>query len=152
MSIFGFKRTANIEEIAYQMASGFVSFTQEVSDGLNTVVALTRKNGHSIPVEASLIIFKMVDDINELNKHLESSAPSRDERIAVEFMVKDYLPSTINAYLISRSDEQKKNADFVEQLSILHAKVDSMLEAVYAHDSAQLEVNGQFLAQKFGRQ
>lgn len=148
MSFFNFGRRPDV--VTQVQATVAPNFSQVVTGELDKIVKTTRSNGHVIPVEAALILFRMTDDIRALNEHMQAAEPTRDEKIAVEFMTRDYIPSTLQAFLISRADANAKNADLIKQLGILRGKVDSMLESVYAHDSAQLEINGRFLAEKFG--
>jgi hypothetical protein len=110
----------------------------------------TKQTGRALPVQASVQLFTMVDALDELLRHTLVAPANVDEQIAIEFMVKDYIPSTVSAYLASRADQATKDALLISQLGLLYDRVHSMMEAVYAHDSAQLEINGRFLREKFG--
>lgn len=110
----------------------------------------TKQYGRALPVKASVQLFTMVDALDELLRHTLVAPANVDEQIAIEFMVKDYIPSTVNAFLASKADEATKDALLISQLGLLYDRVHSMMEAVYAHDSAQLEINGRFLREKFG--
>ena len=110
----------------------------------------TKQDGRTLPIQASVQLFTMVDALDELLRHTLVAPPNVDEQIAIEFMVKDYIPSTVGAFLASKADEATKNALLISQLGLLYDRVHSMMEAVYAHDSAQLEINGRFLREKFG--
>lgn len=110
----------------------------------------TKQYGRTLPVQASVQLFTMVDALDELLRHTLVAPANVDEQIAVEFMVKDYIPSTVSAFLASKADDATKNALLISQLGLLYDRVHSMMEAVYAHDSAQLEINGRFLREKFG--
>lgn len=126
------------------------SFHDDMGSRVQGLLASTRAIGGQVPVEASIQLFAMLDLLTELLEHTVVAPPTVDEQIAIEFMVKDYIPSTVNAYLASRATPQVKDAQLVTQLQLLLDRAHSMAAAVYAHDSAQLEINGRFLREKFG--
>ncbi|PFG34819.1 hypothetical protein [Sanguibacter antarcticus] len=126
------------------------AFRDEMHDAVRAIERSTKQEGRSLPVEASIQLFTMVDSLDELLRHTLVAPANVDEQIAIEFMVKDYIPSTITAYLASMADDATKDSLLINQLALLYHRVHSMMEAVYAHDSAQLEINGRFLREKFG--
>lgn len=125
-------------------------FHEDMSGRVRALLASTRKHGGQLPVQASIQLFSMLDVLAELLEHMAVAPPSVDEQIAIEFMVKDYIPSTVNAYLASRAEPGVKDTLLVSQLQLLLDRVHTMSQAIAAHDSAQLEINGRFLREKFG--
>lgn len=125
-------------------------FHEDMGARVQALHGSTRQSGGYLPVKASIQLFAMLDVLAELLDHTALAPPSIDERIAIEFMVKDYIPATVNAYLASRAAPEVKDAQLVSQLRLLGDRARSMAQAVYAHDSAQLEINGRFLREKFG--
>lgn len=125
-------------------------FTETMVPLVRGIERSTRFYGRALPVQASVQLFSMVDTLDALARHLLVAPPNIDEQLAIEFMLKDYIPSTVNAYLASRAEPAVKDRLLLEQLSLLDDRVHTMMEAVYAHDSAQLEINGRFLREKFG--
>lgn len=126
------------------------TFRDTIDAHVRGIERSTKQYGTTLPVQASVQIFTMVDALDELLRHTLVAPANVDEQIAIEFMVKDYIPSTVSAYLASRADQATKDALLISQLGLLYDRVHSMMEAVYAHDSAQLEINGRFLREKFG--
>ena len=126
------------------------SFHDDMDARVRALMASTRQHGGQLPVEASIQLFSLLDLLSELLEHTVVAPPTVDEQIAIEFMLKDYIPSTVNAYLASRAAPEVKDAQLVAQLQLLLDRAHAMAEAVYAHDSAQLEINGRFLREKFG--
>ncbi|WP_066460633.1 hypothetical protein [Sanguibacter suarezii] len=126
------------------------SFHEDMTERVRALVASTRRSGGQLPVQASIQLFAMLDHLTELLDHTVVAPPTVEEQIAIEFMLKDYIPSTVNAYLASRAAPEVKDAQLVAQLQLLLDRAHAMAEAVYAHDSAQLEINGRFLREKFG--
>ncbi|ACZ23637.1 hypothetical protein Sked_37540 [Sanguibacter keddieii DSM 10542] len=123
----------------------------DVMEGhLRGLVGAAKQSGATLPVPASILLFSMLDNLNELLDHTLVAPPTVDEQIAIEFMIKDYIPSTVNAFLASRAERATKEELLLSQLRLLDGRVHSMVTAVYAHDNAQLEINGRFLREKFG--
>ena len=127
-----------------------VSFHDDMGARVHALLVSTRQAGGRLPIEASIQLFAMLDLLTELLEHTVVAPPTVDEQIAIEFMVKDYIPATVNAYLASRAAPEVKDAQLVAQLQLLLDRAHAMAAAVYAHDSAQLEINGRFLREKFG--
>lgn len=127
-----------------------VPFHDVMEGHLRGLVGAARQSGATLPVPASILLFSMLDNLNELLDHTLVAPPTVDEQIAVEFMIKDYIPSTVNAFLASRAERATKEELLLSQLRLLDGRVHSMVTAVYAHDDAQLEINGRFLREKFG--
>lgn len=127
-----------------------VSFHDTMDAHLRGLVRSTRQGGAHLPIPASILLFSMLDALAELLDHTQLAPPTIDEQIAIEFMITDYIPSTVNAFFASRADPEVKEALLVSQLELLDGRVHSMVTAVYAHDNAQLEINGRFLREKFG--
>ena len=127
-----------------------VPFHDVMEGQLRGLVAAAKQSGATLPVPASILLFSMLDNLNELLDHTLVAPPTLDEQIAIEFMIKDYIPSTVNAFLASRAERATKEELLLSQLRLLDSRVHSMVTAVYAHDDAQLEINGRFLREKFG--
>lgn len=126
------------------------SFHEDMGARIQALRGSTRQSGGHLPVKASIQLFAMLDLLADLLDHTTVALPTIDEQIAIEFMLKDYIPSTVNAYFASRAAPEVKDTQLVSQLQLLLDRAHSMVTAVYAHDSAQLEINGRFLREKFG--
>lgn len=127
------------------------SFEEQMSSPLSAVNALIRENTPSFPVEATFNLFTITDQITVLIDRSNQEPLLIDDRIAVEFMLTDYIPATIQAFLTSRLDLSVKGPEMIKQVGLLKKKSDDMITAVHAADNARLEMNGRFLQDKFGR-
>lgn len=127
-----------------------LTFSQEMFTLTEKVNNTVLKNANILPVKSTLIVLMMLDSMKELLTYGESNALSIDEKVAIEFMLNDYIPSTIQAFLSVRGDKSSVSENFISQLLILDGKIISMVDAVYAHNSSLLEINGRFLQEKFG--
>lgn len=109
--------------------------------------SLVKRNGQMIPVHETLVVLRICDQLDELIAHMERSRPTAQEQISVEFMAADYVPDTINAYLISHAPD--KDASLAQQVDLMWREVRTMIDAVYRDDDAALSTNQAFLDRKF---
>ena len=118
-----------------------------------------RRNGGKLPVAALPQLGRIEDVLLPMLDHLSRHTPSVDEEIAVQAMVTDYLPTSLNAYIgLNRQFAQTAGADgrtpgddLLEQLVTLELAAHELSQAVYAHDAEQLQTQGRFLRAKFER-
>ena len=135
------------------------SFAEQMQAALHQVSWTARGAGNRLPVAALPRLGLIEDLLGPLLAHLHSNPPSVDEEIAVQSIVTDYLPTTINAYLsmntqfahLPRADGRTPGDDLLDQLATLHQAVTDLAQAVYAHDGQELAVQGRFLQAKFDR-
>lgn len=118
-----------------------------------------RRNGDKLPVAALPQLGRIEDVLLPLLDHIVRNPPSVDEEIAVQGMVTDYLPTSLNAYIgLNRQfaqtagpDGRTPGDDLIEQLVTLEIAAHELSRAVYAHDAEQLQTQGRFLRTKFER-
>lgn len=153
------------EEARSQSASGISDiltpkpFGERMLDELHTARWAARGAGDRLPVSALPALGRIEDVLLPLLDHLTRNPPSVDEEIAVQGMVTDYLPTTLNAYIglnpqfVSepRHDGRTPADDLLEQLATLETAVHDLSRAVYAHDAQELQTQGRFLSAKFDR-
>lgn len=151
MSWFSNRRQQTVQTVQEVVNPGMKT-PEENNDAIKKSIVSLSEAYHSIgsqlPLEATLLLINMEERLTAIVDHFLIAPPTASEQIAVELMTQDYLPSTITAYRLSRADS--KDADLLEQLWIMSGRMDDMLKAIYEHDSAQLEINGNFLQSKFG--
>jgi hypothetical protein len=116
-----------------------------------------RRAGGRLPVAALPQLGRIEDVLLPMLDHLSRNPPSVDEEIAVQAMVTDYLPTSINAYIglnaqfaqMPGPDGRTPGDDLLEQLVTLEVAAHDLSRAVYAHDAEQLQTQGRFLSTKF---
>ncbi len=132
-------------------------FAERMQRELEKTRREARRNGNRLPVAALPQLGKIEDVLLPLLDHLTRNPPSVDEEIAVQGMVTDYLPTTLNAYTglnpqfaqTPRADGRTPGDDLLEQLVTLELAVHELSRAVYSHDAEQLQTQGRFLRAKF---
>lgn len=116
-----------------------------------------RKAGDRLPVAALPQLGRIEDVLVPLLEHLTNHPPTVDEEIAVQGMVTDYLPTTVNTYIglnpqvaeLARADGRTPSDDLMEQLVTLETAAHDLSRSVYAHDADALQTQGRFLSAKF---
>jgi hypothetical protein len=116
-----------------------------------------RGAGSKLPVGALPQLGRIEDVLQPLLEHLIANPPNVDEEIAVQALVTDYLPTTLNAYIgLNRqfaisvgADGRTAGDDLLDQLVTLANAAEDLGRAVYAHDGDQLKTQGRFLTTKF---
>jgi len=157
-SLFGRDEEPPAEENAPSVSAA-EPFADRMQARLSELSWTARRAGARLPVAALPQLGLIEDVLHPLLEHLRAQPPSVDEEIAVEAMVGDYLPTTMNAYLAlnpqfamqPRPDGRTPGDDLLEQLRTLATAISELATAVYAHDAQQLQVQGRFLSTKFSR-
>ena len=122
-------------------------FVDRVRAQVLELKSLVKRNGQEIPVHETLVVLRICDQLDDLLTHMERSRPTAQEQISVEFMAADYVPNTINAYLISH--DPRKDASLSHQIDLMWREVRAMIDAVYRDDDTALSTNQAFLDRKF---
>ncbi len=132
-------------------------FAERMQRELDKTRWAARKAGDRLPVAALPQLGRIEDVLVPLLEHLVTHPPTVDEEIAVQGMVTDYLPTTINTYVglsphfaeTTRADGRTPNDDLMEQLITLETAAHDLSRSVYSHDAQALETQGRFLSAKF---
>lgn len=134
-------------------------FGERMQKELEKVRWEARRAGAKLPVAALPQLGRIEDVLIPMLEHLTRHPPSVDEEIAVQGMVTDYLPTTLNAYIglntqfaqAAGPDGRTPGDDLLDQLVTLELASHELSTAVYAHDAQQLQTQGRFLSAKFQR-
>jgi hypothetical protein len=120
---------------------------------------LQKEADKRLPAELAATVGTIRETILEILPKVNASAIDRQDLFALERTVTDYLPSTINAYLIlprayanARVVQDGKTAKdlLAEQLGLIEEKMQEISEAVSRDDLNKLLAQGRFLEDKFG--
>jgi hypothetical protein len=132
-------------------------FGERMTAKLDEIGRTARRAGGTLPIATLPQLGRIEDVLRPLLTHLVTNPPSVEEEIAVEAMLTDYLPTTVNTYIgmnrqfaeTARADGRTPGDDLVEQLVMLEGAAQELSHAVYAHDAQQLATHGRFLSTKF---
>lgn len=134
-------------------------FAERMRTQLSKISWTARGAGDRLPVAALPVLGLIEDLLHPMLENLRINPPSVEEEIAVQAMIGDYLPTTLDAYLAMNpefahqagADGRTPGDDLLEQLGTLEQAISELAQAVYAHDAQQLQVQGRFLGTKFSR-
>lgn len=131
---------------------------QDVRAALNRVNAMLSQ-GNAPPVVRARMV-RVMSTINQTLPRLSQLGLGSQEGYSVVAMATDYLPEALQAYLrLPRDWADTRPIDgpktalmvLVEQLELLAATADEILDAANRADAQALVAHGRFLEAKFGR-
>ncbi|MCB5280744.1 MULTISPECIES: hypothetical protein [unclassified Arthrobacter] len=109
--------------------------------------------GAELPTLVVSQILLLLDTLNALIGYIVSSGASTEQRVLLNAIITDYLPSPLRAYLkLSASARETGSADtgvLLDQLDTLYATVGNLDNQVRTGAVTELAVHGQFLRDKF---
>lgn len=154
-----FKREPPAPAAPAPPAAPAVPFGERMGAELERLRWAARRAGATLPVAALPRLGQIEDVLGPLIAYLVDNPPSVDEEIAVEALLTDYLPTTLNAYTaLNRqvttavgADGRTPDDELLDQLATLESAARELSASVYAHDAMQLAAQGRFLSTKFSR-
>lgn len=110
-------------------------------------------NGSALPPLVVSQVLQLVDILRALIGYIGQSGASTEQRVLLNAVVTDYLPSPLRSYLMlapgSRKDDSADTTVLLEQLDMLHSTVRNLDNQVRTGAITELAVHGQFLRDKF---
>ncbi|WP_026538500.1 hypothetical protein [Arthrobacter sp. 9MFCol3.1] len=110
-------------------------------------------NGAQLPTVVVSSLLQLADILRALVGYIGRSGASTEQRVLLNAVITDYLPSPLRAYLMlaagSRRDESTDTAVLLEQLDTLYSTVQNLDNQVRTGAITELAVHGQFLKDKF---
>ncbi|MCX6498687.1 MAG: hypothetical protein NTU93_07775 [Arthrobacter sp.] len=110
-------------------------------------------HGSELPTVVVSQLLQLVDVLRALMGYIGGSGASTEQRVLLNAVITDYLPSPLRAYLMlaaaSRQDESAETTALLEQLNTLYSTVKNLDNQVRTGAVTELAVHGQFLRDKF---
>ena len=110
-------------------------------------------NGAQLPTIVVSRLLQLADILRALIGYIGRTGASTEQRVLLNAVITDYLPSPLRAYLMlaagSRRDESTDTAVLLEQLDTLYSTVQNLDNQVRTGAITELAVHGQFLRDKF---
>ncbi|MBO1268287.1 hypothetical protein [Arthrobacter cavernae] len=152
-SLFG--NSTGQQSVAEQLPSG-----SPAEDELKATAAALeelRRNVRSSGAQLPTVVysrFRQLDDIlGALIGYIEESTASTEQRVLLDAIITDYLPSPLRTYLMlpaaSRLDDSRDTAVLLEQLGMLESTARNLDNQVRTGAITELAVHGRFLRDKF---
>ncbi|MCG2620709.1 hypothetical protein LVY72_02150 [Arthrobacter sp. I2-34] len=132
----------------------------EPDDDARTAAALDRLRsavraaGRDLPGIISSQLRQIDDVLQPLAEYAQAQGASTEQRVLLEAMVVDYIPTPLNAYLALREEDRdegtRATAMFAEQLTILFDTAQDLNHQVRSGAITELSTYARFLDDKFG--
>lgn len=109
--------------------------------------------GAQLPTVVVSQLLQLADILRPLMGYIGRSGASTEQRVLLNAVITDYLPSPLRAYLMlaagSRRDDSPETTVLLEQLDTLYSTVKNLDNQVRTGAITELAVHGQFLRDKF---
>ena len=110
-------------------------------------------NGAELPTLVVSQVLQLADILRALIGYIGRSGASTEQRVLLNAVITDYLPSPLRAYLMlaagSRADDSADTTVLLEQFDMLYSTVKNLDNQVRTGAITELAVHGQFLRDKF---
>ena len=110
-------------------------------------------NGAELPPLVVSQVLQLADILRALIGYIGRSGASTEQRVLLNAVITDYLPSPLRAYLMlaagSRRDDSAETTGLLEQFDVLYSTVKNLDNQVRTGAITELAVHGQFLRDKF---
>ena len=124
--------------------------TARALDQLRTAV---RSAGGELPTLLSSRLAQIDDHLRVVIEMVAAQNASTEQRVLLDAMIRDYLPTPLRAYLAlperERTNDSAATVQFSTQLGILEETISDLLNQIRIGASAELSTHGRFLADKF---
>jgi len=124
--------------------------TARALDELRTVV---RSSARELPTLLSSRLAQIDDLLRVVIETIAAQNASTEQRVLLDAMIRDYLPTPLRAYLAlperERTNDSAATVQFSTQLGILEETISDLLNQIRIGASAELSTHGRFLADKF---
>jgi signal transduction histidine kinase len=109
--------------------------------------------GAELPTVVVSQVLQLADVLRALIRYIGRSGASTEQRVLLNAVITDYLPSPLRAYLMlsssARTDDSSETKVLLEQLGTLYSTVLNLDNQVRTGAITELAVHGQFLKDKF---
>ena len=110
-------------------------------------------HGTELPPLVVSQVLQLADILHALIGYIGRSGASTEQRVLLNAVITDYLPSPLRAYLVlaagSRRDDSADTTVLLEQFDVLYSTVKNLDNQVRTGAITELAVHGQFLRDKF---
>jgi hypothetical protein len=128
---------------------------------LDALIARINAASGRLPTAATVQARRLTDLVQEMLSHQEkSAAPNVNETILITSTVRDYVPTSLDAYLAlpaaflathRTATGATPDDELLLQLQLLESGIRDTVEAIWAGNAQKLESQGRFLQTKFSR-
>lgn len=124
-----------------------------VARALDQLRATVRSGGSELPTLITSRLAHIDDLLRVVIETVSAQNASTEQRVLLEAMIRDYLPTPLRAFLALPESERENSSpatlQFSTQLGILEETINDLLNQIRIGAIAELSTHGRFLADKF---
>lgn len=144
-AVSGAESPAAVDTTADELA-----VTGDALEGLRRTVLA---NGAELPTLVVSQVLQLADILRALIGYIGRSGASTEQRVLLNAVITDYLPSPLRSYLMlapgPRREDSAETTALLEQFDTLYSTVKNLDNQVRTGAITELAVHGQFLRDKF---
>jgi hypothetical protein len=148
-----FKSPAEMNPVVVEPRAHEESEDEATLVALNRLRAAVLSAGGELPTLLSSRLGQIDDHLREVLETVAAQNASTEQRVLLDAMIRDYLPTPLRAYLAlperERTNDSVATVQFSTQLGILEETIGDLLNQIRIGAIAELSTHGRFLADKF---
>jgi hypothetical protein len=126
---------------------------QATARALDLLRGAVQSAGSELPTLLSSRLAQIDDLLRVVIEMVAAQNASTEQRVLLDAMIRDYLPTPLRAYLAlpegQRTNTASATLQFSTQLGILEETINDLLNQIRIGAIAELSTHGRFLADKF---
>lgn len=152
-SLFKGQATTDARPATVEPAAPVQSEDEATLQALDQLRAAVRSAGGELPTLLTSRLAQIDDLLRTVIEMIAAQSASTEQRVLLDAMIRDYLPTPLRAYLglpeRERSNTSPATLQFSSQLGILEETIRDLLNQIRIGAIAELSTHGRFLADKF---
>ncbi|POH63495.1 MULTISPECIES: hypothetical protein [Cryobacterium] len=152
-SLFKGPATTDAHSAAVEPAAVVESEDEATRRALDQLRAAVRSSGGELPTLLTSRLAQIDDLLRRVIEMVAAQNASTEQRVLLDAMIRDYLPTPLRAYLAlpeaERTNTSAATLQFSAQLGILEETIGDLLNQIRIGAIAELSTHGRFLADKF---
>lgn len=125
-----------------------------IARSLDSLRSAVRRSGNRLPGLISSQLRQIDDLLRLLLEYVAANGASTEQKVLLESMITNYLPSPLRAYLAASDEERGEGSEvtamFAQQLRVLEETARDLDHQVRIGAVSELSVHARFLEDKFG--
>lgn len=152
-SLFKGPATTDALSVAAQPAAAAMTEDEATRQALDQLRAAQLSSGGELPTLLTSRLAQIDDLLRRVIEMIAAQSASTEQRVLLDAMIRDYLPTPLRAYLAlperERTNTSPATLQFSGQLGILEETIRDLLNQIRIGAIAELSTHGRFLADKF---
>jgi hypothetical protein len=148
-----FKGPAEMNPVAVEPRAAVETEDEATLGALNQLRAAVRSAGGELPTLLASRLAQIDDHLRAVIEMVAAQNASTEQRVLLDAMIRDYLPTPLRAYLAlperERTNDSAATVQFSTQLGILEETISDLFNQIRIGAIAELSTHGRFLADKF---